>query len=88
MQALDGNAIAGQLYWHFGREMTAARGSCEHCGTAAAIGELAVYIRGPGSVVRCRHCGQVVMVLVDVGEETHVYANAFQLDRGSDAPGR
>jgi Family of unknown function (DUF6510) len=63
MDRLDGNAIAGELYEHFGREMTAASGECGHCGAHAQIGELHVYARAPGAVVRCRSCGSVVMVL-------------------------
>ena len=34
MDALDGNAIAGALFEHFGQEMTMARGTCAP--TAAA----------------------------------------------------
>jgi hypothetical protein len=43
MEALDGNAIAGQLFQVFGREMTIATGSCAHCGDTAQIGELRVF---------------------------------------------
>lgn len=65
MDAWDGNAIAGPLFEHFGVEMTTARGSCVHCGAVAQIAELRVYMRTPGSVVRCPNCGNVVIVLVD-----------------------
>jgi hypothetical protein len=30
------------------------------------VGEFDVYLRAPGTVVRCRHCGGAVMVLVEV----------------------
>ena len=84
MEALDGNAIAGQLVEYFGAEMTTAVGRCAHCGTRAQIGELVVYSQAPGTVVRCRHCGNVVMVLVTVREELRVDSSAFPTER---APG-
>jgi Family of unknown function (DUF6510) len=64
--ALDGNAIGGLLFDVFGRELTAARGVCARCGAAAPVAELAVYLRAPGTVVRCRRCDAVLMVLVAV----------------------
>jgi hypothetical protein len=78
-EALDGNAIAGQLFEHFGGEMTGARGRCAHCGTESLIAELSVYTRAPGNVVRCRACGAVVMVLVTIQGSTRVHHEAFEL---------
>jgi hypothetical protein len=66
MDALDGNAIAGTLVAVFGTEMTTATGTCATCGTHSMVGELGVYLRAPGVVVRCRHCDGVVMVFVEV----------------------
>ena len=66
MEPLDGNAIAGPLADYFGAEMTTATGACAHCGTRSLVAELAVYRSAVGSVVRCRACGDVVMVLVEV----------------------
>jgi hypothetical protein len=43
MEALDGNAIAGELFSAFGREMTTARGTCTSCATTSQIAELRVY---------------------------------------------
>jgi hypothetical protein len=65
MDVLDGNAIAGTLATVFGTEMTAATGSCAACGRRSLLGEFSVYLRGPGTVVRCRHCASVVMVFVE-----------------------
>jgi uncharacterized Zn finger protein len=79
MDALDGNAIAGELFEYFGAEMTTARGTCTHCGGAAQIAELRVYARAPGTVVRCPACGEVVMVLVAVGETHRIIHEHFQL---------
>jgi Family of unknown function (DUF6510) len=66
MVTLDGNAIAGTLMAVFGTEMTTAAGACVGCGTRSLVGEFDVYLRGPGAVARCRHCGGVVMVLVEI----------------------
>jgi hypothetical protein len=62
---LDGNAIAGTLAATFGTELTASIGECASCGRRSPVGELVVYLRGPGTVVRCRHCSAVVMVIVE-----------------------
>ena len=66
MEALDGNAIGGLLFEVFGAELTAATGTCDHCGAVAHVAELVVYLEAPGTVVRCRICGSVVMVIVEV----------------------
>jgi len=63
MDALDGNAIAGDLFAAFGHEMTAVVGTCTSCGATSAIAELRVYISGPGTVARCPDCTSVAMVL-------------------------
>ncbi len=79
MEALDGNAIAGPLYDYFGTEMTTVRGFCAHCGAPATIAELRVYMRGPGAVVRCWNCGDVVIVLVSRPGETRVVYHDFRM---------
>ena len=65
MDALDGNAIAGTLEVVFGKELTTATAACASCGGPSLVAEFRVYLSGPGTVVRCRHCGGVVMVLVE-----------------------
>jgi hypothetical protein len=65
MEALDGNAIAGTLGAVFGTEVTTAIGACASCGRRSLVAEFAVYLRGPGTVVRCGRCGGVVMVIVE-----------------------
>ncbi len=59
--------------------MTSARGACTHCGTEAQIAELAVYTRAPGAVARCRSCGSVVMVLVEIRGTTQANMDGFGL---------
>jgi hypothetical protein len=66
MDVLDGNSIGGLLCQVFGTEMTVATGTCAHCGATGPVAELAVYLRGPGTVVRCRACGSLLMVFVEV----------------------
>lgn len=64
MDAVDGNAIGGQLIDIFGAEMTTAGSICAACGASRPVAELVVYRRAPGTVVRCRTCGSVLMVFV------------------------
>jgi len=66
MDALDGNAIGGLLHEVFGAEMTAAVGTCAACGASGPVAECVVYLRAPGTVVRCRACGSVLMAIVKV----------------------
>jgi hypothetical protein len=66
MEALDGNAIGGLLLEVFGVELTAASGVCAGCGARRPVAEVAVYLQAPGTVVRCRSCRAVLMVLVEV----------------------
>jgi len=79
MEPLDGNAIAGELVELYGREMTTATGACANCGATAQIGELWVYVRAPGTVVRCPSCGNVVMVIVTIHGTTLIDAARFSL---------
>jgi len=79
MDALDGNAIAGRLREVFGAELTNARSVCVHCGAEAYVAELHVYNRAPGTVVRCRRCEAVVMVLVEVRGITAVDCRGLEL---------
>jgi hypothetical protein len=74
MAALDGNAIAGTLVVAFGNEMTSTLATCANCGRSRYLGVYAVYLGGPGIVMRCRHCENVAMVLVEIGGVTCVDA--------------
>jgi hypothetical protein len=80
MEALDGNAIAGELFEIFGRDMTCARGICAECRMRAQVAELAVYSRAPGTVVRCRNCGSVALVLVNVLGAIRLHHDRFKFD--------
>jgi hypothetical protein len=60
---LDGNAVAGTLQEVFAIEMTTAVGTCDGCGASGALGATHVY-RGAGVVMRCPHCGNVLVTIV------------------------
>ena len=62
---VDANAIAGLLMSVFGREVTAMEERCRSCGTVSIVGTLRVYMRGPGIVVRCPACAEVVLRIVE-----------------------
>lgn len=61
---LDGNAAAA--LWHdlFGVEMTAMPTECAHCATVNDLGALRVFDRGPGVILRCPACGQIMLRVV------------------------
>jgi hypothetical protein len=63
---LDGNAAAGRLRDFFVFDMTAATGECASCNSIAQIGSQHLYMQplSPGGVLRCRSCGNVLMVFV------------------------
>ncbi len=61
--ALDGNAIGGMLLEIFATDMTSAEATCARCGAVRPVAEELVYLRGPGTVVRCRRCTSVLMVI-------------------------
>jgi len=53
---LDGNAAAGILQEIFPFDMTLVQATCTGCGATDAIGALAAYIHGMGTIVRCPSC--------------------------------
>src|SRR5258706_7662393 len=58
---LDANATAGLLYEIFGTEMTASPTECANCGNQGEVGTLLAFTQGPGIVLRCSACEQVVL---------------------------
>jgi phage FluMu protein Com len=79
MDALDGNAIAGALFEHFGNEMTMAQVRCAHCRSASLMAELRVYMKAPGAVARCPACNEVLMVIVDIRGTQRVDVSNMQV---------
>jgi hypothetical protein len=70
---LDANATAGILHEIFGVEMTAAPTECAHCGNEAEMGTLFAYTHGPGYILRCSTCENIVLRIVETPK-------AFYLD--------
>lgn len=61
---LDGNSCGGLLSEVFAMEVTTAGSCCAGCGAVEAFGALAVHANAPGTIVRCPHCGAVVLRVV------------------------
>ena len=66
---LDANATAGLLYEIFGVEMTAAPTECANCGNEGEIGTLLAFTQGPGVILRCSTCENVVLRIVQTPDE-------------------
>jgi hypothetical protein len=66
---LDGNAIGGLLLELFGADLTAAESVCGGCGAHEEVARLDVYF-GAGVVVRCRHCENVMIRIVQGPKRT------------------
>lgn len=71
---LDGNAVAGLLEEVFGGDMTAQESQCANCGHVGDGGTLLAFVGGPGIVLRCSVCKEVVVRIVRTGTTTYVDA--------------
>lgn len=71
---LDANATAGLLHEIFGADMTASHTECVHCGNESEMGELLAFTHGPGIVLRCAACEQVMLRIVQTPEAIHLDA--------------
>jgi hypothetical protein len=82
---LDGNAVAGLLFEIFSTEMTIAPTRCAGCGREGEMGSLQAYLHGPGVVLRCPTCKQVIMRVVRTPHGTYIDARgaAYLLLPGS-----
>jgi len=67
---VDANGIGGLLAAVFGVDVTASPGRCATCHTVSMVGTMRVYMRGPGVVVRCPACAEVVLRIVQTTEAT------------------
>jgi hypothetical protein len=61
---VDANGIGGMLAAMFGVDVTASPGQCATCHTVSTVGTMRVYMRGPGVVVRCPACAEVILRVV------------------------
>ncbi|HWZ18902.1 MAG TPA: DUF6510 family protein [Ktedonobacteraceae bacterium] len=64
MDKLDGNAAGCILQEIFAFEMTLVQTTCTGFGVTNAIGELAVYMHGMGTIIRCPSCDNVLIRVV------------------------
>ena len=71
---LDANAAAGLLFEIFGTEMTASPTECAHCGNQDEIGALLAFTQGPGIVLRCPTCENVILRIVQTPEAIYLDA--------------
>ena len=71
---LDGNAAAGLLHEIFGADMTAMPSQCAHCGNVAVVGTTHAWMVGPGIVLRCSICDEVVVRIVETPDARYVDA--------------
>ena len=69
---LDANAVGGLLAALFGADVTGRPGECAHCRTVSMVGMMRAYTRGPGIVVRCPACTDVVLRVVETPTEMYV----------------
>jgi hypothetical protein len=63
---LDGNAAGGILQEIFPFEMTLVQATCTGCGTTGAIGALAAYMHGMGTILRCPVCDNVLIRVAQI----------------------
>ncbi len=61
---LDGNALAGLFNELFGVEMTVAPMKCASCGREGEMGSLWAFTGGPGYVLRCPGCTNIILRIV------------------------
>ena len=69
---LDGSSVGGVLAAIFGADVTGMPGQCASCHTVHVVGTMRVYLRGPGIVVRCPSCTEVVLRVVEAPSGTMV----------------
>ena len=71
---LDANAVAGLLFEIFGVEMTASPTECTHCGNSGEVGALLAFTQGPGVILRCSSCENVVVRIVRTPQAVYLDA--------------
>lgn len=71
---LDANATAGLLFDVFGAEMTAEKTECAYCGNEGRLGTLLAFTHGPGIVLRCSACENVMIRIVQTPESIYLDA--------------
>jgi hypothetical protein len=78
---VDGNAVGGLLATVFAADVTASPGQCANCHTVSLVGTLRAYVRGPGVVLRCPACTEVVLRIVETPSAMFVDVSGMRLLR-------
>lgn len=68
----DGNAVAGLLNEIFSFEMTTSPTQCAHCGAEGEVGSLLAFLQGPGIVLRCPVCQNIIMRIVQTPDSCYL----------------
>ena len=84
MNPVDGNALAGPLFELFRVDMTTAESQCLGCHTLDLLARASVFISEMGAVMRCRNCGAVQAVLVDIAGTISLKLPGVALIRSSE----
>lgn len=84
--AVDGSAVGGVLAAASGRDVTGTEERCAGCGTVSVIATMRVYLRGPGIVVRCPACTDVVLGIVETPRGLRIDASGATALRGQALP--
>ena len=53
----------------FAGDVTVSHGECAHCHTVSMVGTLRAYARGPGIILRCPACAEVVIRVAETPRE-------------------
>jgi hypothetical protein len=69
---IDGNGVGGLLATVFAADVTSSLGQCAYCQTVSLIGTMRAYVRGPGVILRCPACAEVVLRIVETPTATFV----------------
>ncbi|MES2092955.1 MAG: DUF6510 family protein [Actinomycetota bacterium] len=64
-EPVDGNSLAGPLSELFSADLTLATARCLGCGDVSELARARVYPDPTGYVVRCGHCDEVLMIVVE-----------------------
>jgi hypothetical protein len=69
---LDGNAVAGILGEIFCVDITVALAECASCGKHGPFGAVQAYCEGPGIILRCPYCENILMRVAKTPRGTYV----------------
>ncbi len=69
---VDGNALAGPLSELFDFDVTTTSARCSSCRTVAVLARAMVYEKPHSFIVRCSHCGEVLMVVLQKADATEL----------------